>query len=342
MEEAIAALDDPEDKKPPFFTSGTTRLRILKGEAALRPGENQTPEIWRAKLWNFHGEIFLEQQHWEIREPKIHTSFIHVGSAAHMAKKKVADAFAPLPNLKPNDPANQLLTTHLTGKIIQALKPSGKKTTPAESLETKMSTGNEPFVVYSPLMLIQCFELFGHRSPKTNNIHITTETKTGSRATIHWALKPLPCQLIRSTGRTPGATQIKNLTNLKARRIIPVETLITMIQEQSSWMEWPLNTVPKDLDLENATKTYHPSRTFQNIYENVGRKQNPAWKTAVVNAAKEDSRALMLSSCANPKTLARFTKKFQSNGDFNPILSGIIGAGLCNQTLLTHLFLTSP
>lgn len=337
-----------------FLQSAGIRLFILKNEGRLLP--RNIPEIQRAKLWNLHGTLWLEIENWGIETRRINTCILKIGPAGEIKDKPLdykikRELLWELDGTPKNNGKatilEKLIQSEISTRIVSTLEAIGTPGAPPPHRNMGCCKTHEPLVFFDFANVLKTVIKFGECLNRENTlINVIEEEKEGSLASMQYLLRQTPAnrneyQLLRKTSEplldTEATQSFETLSSEKTQPcLIPLDTLLTLIEEQMTWANWLARSRPTPIDALEMSRYIHKSGDFQRIFSYLRKKQNQQWEVTAGAACKQNLLALLLSAATAPMLNEKLSAKIDRLQINHSIHWVINKGGLLNQALIKN------
>jgi hypothetical protein len=361
IKEAIITLGNLKNvPADPFFQKAGIRLFILKNEGKL--GKYKNPQIQRAKLWNLQKQIWLEIEDWGIETHDIETKIQYIGTLNTLDKPldlTIKEEFLWESNKnKKQGILQKIITSEISTIIIQSIlnntetipitqeNPSGQ---PPPIIHNTPKNNGEPYVFFDFPDVCHTLMQFGEKlNPENTLTNLIEEEKEGVDVKMQYLMQQNPnnsVSLMRKTYESAFTTvtsaTIKPPIPLNKRQhcFIPLDTLLTLLEEQMTWAPWLTRTKPTPLDVVDMARFIHKSADYQKIFNYFRKNQKQDWEQTIMHMCRQNLMALMLSAATIPPLNERLSNKINRFQIKDSIFWVIHQGGLLNKTLLKNAWI---
>ena len=330
-----------------FIENNGLRVFILRNDGCMR---NNTATIERARLWKNQGEYWMEIERWNIETHQVEKKLIAIGPKNHLETGQIdiklnprleiiaEDSFEGLPREK------KLFQLELSNKLSQTLENRYQENRPIEAGGLERDESKEPYIYFERENVIKTLWKQGENlEDEPNYKTFMEEEREGTLAQIHYQMeesKKGEFNIIRrsydklSQEIHKESKPIKNSDNQV--RFMPLDTILTLLEEQMYWSHWLKRTKPTPLDAVELSRYIHKSGDYQEIYHYLRKNQNRAWEINTQRATKQNLLAMLLTAATVPSLNEKIGKKLIRHQINSSIFHVFYAGGHLNQVILKH------
>ena len=338
----------PKGSSHTFLNGGGIRLFVLRNDGRII---DSNPVIERVKLWNIEGYIWLESEWWGIETAQVRTELCPIAPTEKLLTLRLPAQFQHIMSILIEDRTgtdakiDKIFETELTEQIAKSLREMREPGRPRiDSGRTRPDT-EEPFVFFSIAHSIETLIKYSDTVEQEYDLfNVLEEEKEGTMAQVTYRLRHANNQSIQIREAKEDLFDTYNLhiepqplpTDTLDCRHIPLETVLSLLEEQMAWASWLKRSRPTQIDALEIARYIHKSGDFQETYKYFLKNQPKSWEHGIYRSVRGNLLALLLSAATLPELNERISKKMVKHQINHTLFHIFYRGGLINQVLFKY------